>query len=233
MLNATCPCNLGPAGMLESVVYENRYVVFHADATSGMMKLSALSENPKLMKQSVMMNIAALRENAASSILFRLASECGAGVTYHYFNKQTGDDVSCSLTADELASILEHGVSDEELFDINLEMTNLHFPQEINGFKAQRIVTKGNRVVFTYDLGPNASLAALRQNAEVLRKNILQAIPHQDAAGLLFMKLSVKLGKEWVYRYRQGNDEVVIVLTNAELRSNLPGFMGSSAGKRQ
>lgn len=232
-VNSICPYDLGAAGKMTGARYDGKEAVFDVDTSSGIIKLSALSTNPKLLKQSLMMNVAGMRGDANATLLFRVAAECGAGVTYHYHDDRTGDDVSCSLSPDELATVLRNGVSDEELFEINIEMTNLNLPQEINGLVARPLVVEGNKVVYVYEMGPGMSLASLRQNAGTVRRNLLQGLPRQDPAGVNFVKLCARLGKEFVFCYSQGTDVFNLVLTNAELRGLLPQDAGVSSEKKK
>ena len=110
--NKQCPMDMGEAGKITSIVYDGENVVYTFQLNEETANIKALQKNPESMKTS--MKIMFQNPTKEVKTLLDLVVKCKAGLQMIYIGKDSGEQVVCELTTDEIKNILNADVNASE-----------------------------------------------------------------------------------------------------------------------
>ncbi len=130
--NKQCPMEMGEAGKITSIVFDGENVVYTFYLNEEIANIKALQKNPESMKTS----LKTMFQNPSKEVktLLDLVVKCKAGLQMIFIGKDSGEQVVCELTTDEIKEALNADVnaSESELakLESQVHMANLQFPMK-------------------------------------------------------------------------------------------------------
>ena len=117
--NKQCPIDMGETGKITSIVYDGENVVYTFYLNEEAANIKTLQKNPESMKTSL--KIMFQNPNKEVKSLLDLVVKCKAGLQMIYIGKDSGEQVVCELTTDEIKEILNKDVdtTESDLCDMN------------------------------------------------------------------------------------------------------------------
>ena len=147
--NKQCPIDMGETGKITSIVYDGENVVYTFYLNEEAANIKTLQKNPESMKTSL--KIMFQNPNKEVKSLLDLVVKCKAGLQMIYIGKDSGEQVVCELTTDEIKEILNKDVdtteSDLAKLETQVQMANLQLQQartlhHMNFIQSMKMVTR-------------------------------------------------------------------------------------------
>ena len=218
--NKQCPMDMGEAGKITSIVYDGENVVYTFQLNE--------EKNPESMKTS--MKIMFQNPTKEVKTLLDLVVKCKAGLQMIYIGKDSGEQVVCELTTDEIKNILNADVnaseSDLAKLESQIQMANLQFPMQASEeVVVEKIESIGESVVYICSVDEElCPISQIEENAAEVKEGIVGTLANQtDLPTQLFIKCCVNCNRNIVYRYigKQSEDQHDVVITVSELKDLL------------
>ena len=147
-----------------------------------------------------------------------------------YIDKDSGEQVVCELTTDEIKEILNKDVdtteSDLAKLETQVQMANLQFPiQASEDVLIEKIELSDEAVIYICRVDEDlCDMNQIKANAAEVKQGIIETLGNQtDLATQLFIKSCVNCDRNIVYRYigKQSEAQHDVVITVPELKDML------------
>ena len=226
--NKQCPMDMGEAGKITSIVYDGENVVYTSQLNEETANIKALQKNPESMKTS--MKIMFQNPTKEVKTLLDLVVKCKAGLQMIYIGKDSGEQVVCELTTDEIKNILNADVnaseSDLAKLESQIQMANLQFPMKASEeVVIEKIELSDESVIYICRVDEDlCEMSQIKANAKEVKEGIVGTLANQtDLPTQLFIKCCVNCNRNIVYRYigKQSEDQHDVVITVSELKDLL------------
>lgn len=226
--NKQCPMDMGEAGKITSIVYDGENVVYTFQLNEETANIKALQKNPESMKTS--MKIMFQNPTKEVKTLLDLVVKCKAGLQMIYIGKDSGEQVVCELTTDEIKNILNADVnaseSDLAKLESQIQMANLQFPMKASEeVVIEKIELSDESVIYICRVDEDlCEMSQIKANAKEVKEGIVGTLANQtDLPTQLFTKCCVNCNRNIVYRYigKQSEDQHDVVITVSELKDLL------------
>ena len=222
--NKKCPLSMGAAGDIESIEYEDGVVTYTLALDEQLSNLKAMSENPDVVKRTVMTNFA----NPSSELkaMHDLILDANASVRYVYKGKSSGESFEVTFTADELKAAEDNtNPTAEDKLNAEIEATNMQLPMQVDEVTVlEKMVVEGNSVVYLYQVDESVvSIDDMRSNTDATKENLKNSLMNGGPLVQGFMKKVVDTGRDLRYRYTgsKNKETAEVVFTPADLQSIL------------
>ena len=226
--NKQCPIDMGETGKITSIVYDGENVVYTFYLNEEAANIKTLQKNPESMKTSL--KIMFQNPNKEVKSLLDLVVKCKAGLQMIYIGKDSGEQVVCELTTDEIKEILNKDVdtteSDLAKLETQVQMANLQFPiQASEDVLIEKIELSDEAVIYICRVDEDlCDMNQIKANAAEVKQGIIETLGNQtDLATQLFIKSCVNCDRNIVYRYigKQSEAQHDVVITVPELKDML------------
>ena len=226
--NKQCPIDMGETGKITSIVYDGENVVYTFYLNEEAANIKTLQKNPESMKTSL--KIMFQNPNKEVKSLLDLVVKCKAGLQMIYIGKDSGEQVVCELTTDEIKEILNKDVdtteSDLAKLETQVQMANLQFPiQASEDVLIEKIELSDEAVIYICRVDEDlCDMNQIKANAAEVKQGIIETLGNQtDLATQLFIKSCVNCDRNIVYRYigKQSEAQRDVVITVPELKDML------------
>ena len=204
--NKQCPIDMGETGKITSIVYDGENVVYTFYLNEEAANIKTLQKNPESMKTSL--KIMFQNPNKEVKSLLDLVVKCKAGLQMIYIGKDSGEQVVCELTTDEIKEILNKDVdtteSDLAKLETQVQMANLQFPiQASEDVLIEKIELSDEAVIYICRVDEDlCDMNQIKANAAEVKQGIIETLGNQtDLATQLFIKSCVNCDRNIVYRY--------------------------------
>lgn len=213
---------------ITSIVYDGENVVYTFYLNEEAANIKTLQKNPESMKTSL--KIMFQNPNKEVKSLLDLVVKCKAGLQMIYIGKDSGEQVVCELTTDEIKEILNKDVdtteSDLAKLETQVQMANLQFPiQASEDVLIKKIELSDEAVIYICRVDEDlCDMNQIKANAAEVKQGIIETLGNQtDLATQLFIKSCVNCDRNIVYRYigKQSEAQHDVVITVPELKDML------------
>lgn len=226
--NKQCPMEMGEAGKITSIVFYGENVVYTFYLNEEIANIKALQKNPESMKTS----LKTMFQNPSKEVktLLDLVVKCKAGLQMIFIGKDSGEQVVCELTTDEIKEALNADVnaSESELakLESQVHMANLQFPMKASEeVIIEKVELNDKAVIYICRVDEDlCDMDQIEANAVEVKKGIVETLADQtDIATQLFIKYCVNCNRNITYRYIGNQSEVQhdVVITVSELKDLL------------
>lgn len=222
--NQKCPFSMGAAGDIESIEYEDGLVTYTLALNEQLSNLKAMSENPDVVKRTVMTNFA----NPGSELkgMHDLILDANASVRYVYKGKSSGESFEVTFTADELKAAEDNSnPSAEDKLNAEIEATNMQLPMQVDQATVlEKMVIEDNSVVYLYQVDESVvSIDDMRSNNDATKENLKNSLMNGGPLVQEFLKKVVNTGRDLRYRYTgsENGETAEVVFTPADLQNIL------------
>jgi hypothetical protein len=226
--NKQCPMEMGEAGKITSIVFDGENVVYTFYLNEEIANIKALQKNPESMKTS----LKTMFQNPSKEVktLLDLVVKCKAGLQMIFIGKDSGEQVVCELTTDEIKEALNADVnaSESELakLESQVHMANLQFPMKASEeVIIEKVELNDKAVIYICRVDEDlCDMDQIEANAVEVKKGIVETLADQtDIATQLFIKYCVNCNRNITYRYIGNQSEVQhdVVITVSELKDLL------------
>ena len=222
--NKRCPLSMGIAGDVESIEYEDGLVTYTLAINEQVSNLKALSENPDVVKRTIMTNFA----NPASDLkpMHDLILDANASVRFVYKGKSSGESFEVTFTADDLKAAEDNtNPSAEDKLYAEIEATNMQLPMQVDEVTVlEKLVVEGNSVVYLYLVDESrVSIDDMKSNTDATKENLKSMLMNGGPLVQAFLKKVVDTGRDLRYRYAgsESGESMEVVFTPADLQNIL------------
>ena len=222
--NKQCPINMGLAGEVESMSYDDGEVVFTYVLNENVGNVQAMEENPEVMKRTMRANFA--NPQGQMKALMDLIKDANASLRLVFKSKNHEESAEITMTPEELkATTDDTSLTAEDKLNAEIEVTNMQLPTKVDAATLlEKVVVEGNEVVYLYQIDESVvDMESLEANAGMMRDNVKNMLENGGEAVLHFMKRVIDTGRSLGYRYTgtESGKKVELVFTNEELQDML------------
>lgn len=207
MVNKQCPQSMGMAGDFTGVDFKDGNLIFNFRMNEELTNIDALVQNPQMVKKSV----ANMFQDSSEGMqaLKKIIEEDKIGLTFNYIGKESGKNVSITITYEDYIEAINMKSSPEEILQDLLDVTNAGCPMQIEtGLTMAEVKIEGDYVVYYYDADENIiSIDLLNQNIDQVKLSSIAALRQgaNDPSLATFLKACKNASKGLGYKYI-GND---------------------------
>lgn len=219
-LKSQLPIDYGYGIKATNVSYDenNDLIVCEFTSDESLLNIKSLKNQPGLLKKAWMMTISSnLNSKAGKS--FQELVEIGVGVQIKFLGTKTKDNLSLILSSEEIKKAFETPPSDEELLDIQVQVSRLLCPQQVDEMTSMNdMCIDEHNLIYIYTI-PGDISAISDDLKDELKKDIKEELisnSYSDPITSRFINLVRKCNKNLVYSYRGtegGKIDVVIPAT--------------------
>ena len=226
-LNKMCPVQYDFATLVGTRI-EDGSLEFDYVYDDELMQLDYLNNNTADSKRqygALILNA----DETMSDLLYR----AGYGFTANYKGTKTGETTTFHLTNDEIKEIKERPASKSELLNWKIQITNMSLPMRIDEFTELAFMNcRDVYVSCVYEVDDEqVSMPLLEENLGEIKENLKQELgqevnsPTSDTKQMLTLVSRTNRAFRCVYRGKTTGKDVVVELSNAELRNLLNDYI--------
>lgn len=168
-------------------------------------------------------------DEAMSDLVYR----AGYGFTANYKGSKTGETFTIHLTHDEIKGIKEHPVTKSELLNCKIQITNMSLPVRVDEYTTLACMDcRDAYVSCVYEIDDEqVSMPLLEENRGEIKENLKQELgyeintPTTGTKQMLTLVSRTNRAFRCVYRGKTSGKEVVVELSNADLRNLLNDYI--------
>lgn len=204
--NRNCPMDLGMAGSIKSLSYDedalNVETLFIIK--DNMISIDFLKNNENVSRQNMKLALAAPQFNE----LLKLIVDANASMTYAYQSPATGETYKTTMTHSDLKSILDNPISDQErrnmILNNQIILENRQFPQQIEaGMTMTQLFDDGDKLVYVIEMDEDLyDMSLLQEAVGEVKRNILDSNLFGDPTMKVIAENISSLGKGITLRYK-------------------------------
>lgn len=224
-----CPMNLGMAGKLTSMSYDedNKEVDFVISLNKNLTDVKDLQKDPQSAKDAMRYSFSKGDMNK----FLKLMADADAGLKITYKNRGSKDDFELVFTPSEIKEIYENPMSEEDankmLLASQVKSEKSRLPYSIDrGLKVTSIEDAGSKLVYICDVDENLfDIDEMGTAKEEVKKNMEKMLKDRSMRQQAEVLASLNKGFEYKFVGNPSGKSVVIEFTAAEL--------GEIAGKKK
>lgn len=216
-----CPMNLGIAGKLTSMTYDesSREVTFELSLNKQVMDVNDIKQYPEIARETIRL---ALSQGDMKKLVYMMA-DADASLKVIYKNKGSKDEYDITFSADEIKEIKNNPMTEEDtnrlLLQTQLKGEKARLPYKVaDGLKMVDINDQGNTVVYTCEVNEDLYDVDDMGNAkEELKEDMRKML--RDRTMRKQAEILSSLGKGFEYKYvgTTSGKTVNVVFTAEEL----------------
>jgi hypothetical protein len=221
--NQQCPISMGAIGEATSITYNGETVEYKLSVDEKYVNVKAFNENPGQL-QSTMKTMVQSPGGELKELVDQLIAS-DASLKFTYIGKTSGEQASCSMTAQELKTARDTKFTPEESAINKLESivqaTNNQLPMTVD--EATTLTKLGmtdNDVIYYYDIDEEkCPIPDIEKRADAMKQAIVENLRANTASLAIMISSCVDCGKGIAYRYigNKSGDHYDIRLTPDEL----------------
>lgn len=220
-VNRECPMDLGTAGKMESVSYEDDCVSFNYVFSEEYVSIEKMKQDPELIKNSVLTMFS--NPQGPMKDFIQALTEAGASVKFNFQNPKGDQKLSIDVSSEELAGARNDAhTTDADKLDAALRSTNLQMPMDLgDGLVITQVITEGNTVFYLCSVDEHQlDFKLLKSQAAALKQEITANLAALSGSDAKFIELIANAHKQLGYRYKgtTSGQQMDITLTTDELR---------------
>ena len=226
-LNSQCPVQYDFATCVGARI-EDGSIVFDYVYDDEQMQLDYLNNNTADLKRqygALILNA----DESMSDLLYR----AGYGFTANYKGSKTGKTTTFHMTNDEIKRIKEHPATKSELLNCKIQITNMSLPMRVDEFTELAFMNcRDAYVSCVYEIDDEqVSMPLLEENRGEIKENLKQELgfeinsPTSDTKQMLTLVCRTNRAFRCVYRGKTTGKDVVVELSNADLRNLLNDYI--------
>ncbi|MDE6716865.1 MAG: hypothetical protein K2J70_01620 [Muribaculaceae bacterium] len=216
-----CPMNLGMAGKLTSMSYDDktREVEFVITLNKQMTDVNELKADPENAKE--MMRLALSKGNMKKLVDMMVDADASLKVTYK--NRGSKDDFSIQFPAEEIKNISENPMSEEDtnklLLSTQLKSEKKKLPYSIDrGLKVTGIEDNGSSLVYVCEVDEDLyDMPDMEKSKAELKENMGKMLKDRSMRQQAEVLASLKKGFEYRYVGKSSGNTVTVAFTPDEL----------------
>ena len=203
-INDECPMSAGDIGDMVSAELQGDMVIVTMNMNESVFNIDALQKNPDLIKTSLVEMLKNPTEDIKTMI--DELKKSTAGLTYKYVGKQTGKEISVTLSKEEIQALKTSGEEDPQaVLEAQIAVSRAQLPMKIDEVTIMKdILFEDGKVVYLYDVDEDGvSIAFLEENRSVVEENFLKVLRMQagEMSTKPFLLACRKTNANIVFRY--------------------------------
>ena len=226
-LNSRCPVQYDFATCVGARI-EDGSLVFDYVYDDEQMQLDYLNKNTADSKRQYGALILDADE-AMSDLVYR----AGYGFTANYKGSKTGEMTTFHLTNDEIKGIKDRPATKSELLNWKIQITNMSLPMRVDEFTEFSFINcRDAYVSCVYEIDDEqVSMPLLEENRGEIKENLKQELgyeidsPTSGTKQMLTLVCRTNRAFRCVYRGKTTGKDVVVELSNADLRNLLNDYI--------
>lgn len=203
-INNRCPVSAGEFGSVTGARLDGDNVILTMLINEDFFNIEALQNNGDMLKNSVMQMLSNPTDDMQLMIDFMKKN--GGSISYEYIGDSSDTKVSVTVSNDELKAIDKDDADPVAALDAQIQMTNLHFPMQVDEVTlAVNITREGNNVVYLYEINEQLyDMSSIDQYRDAIQNNLLESLRAQrdDISLRVFLNTCRKANCDIVYRYK-------------------------------
>ena len=169
----------------------------------------------------------------ADEVMSDLVYRAGYGFTANYKGSKTGEMTTFHLTNDEIKGIKERPATKSELLNWKIQITNLSLPMRVDEFTEFSFINcRDAYVSCVYEIDDEqVSMPLLEENQGEIKENLKHELgaeintPTSSTKQMLTLVCRTNRAFRCVYRGKTTGKDVVVELSNADLRNLLNDYI--------
>lgn len=198
-----CPMNLGMAGKLTSMDYDDKSgeVAFVITVNKQVKTVEEIKKTPEATRQAVKL---AMQQGQMKKLLEMMA-DADASLKVTYKNRGSNDEFDVTFSEAEIKDMLEHPMSEEEinkmLLQTEIDMEKSRIPYKVEkGLTVTNIEDNGNSLVYICEVNEDLyEVESMEEGKEELKNTMRKMM--KDRTMRKQAEVLAALGKGFEYHY--------------------------------
>jgi len=176
-------------------------VVITVSMNEEFFNIKTLQDNEDLLMMNLR-NILSSPTADTEALLDELEKGNG-GITYVYVGRQSGEQVSATLSADEIKRLRNANSNPDELLASQIEISNIHLPLQVDEMTVLKsIFREGDNVVYLYEIDEEQiAIQQIEAVRELFAEELLNEVKANVNSSKLFFNACRNAKVNLIYRY--------------------------------